>query len=59
MMGYPGYLRIEVMKAESHVVRHPSIQEGTHSQTVRVVRMLMVAGLRATRVNGAQLASQK
>jgi hypothetical protein len=46
--------------AESHptvVVRHPSLPQGTHLQTVRVVRILMVVDLRATRVNGAQPAS--
>lgn len=50
-----------MMMAESHltVFRRPSLQAGTHIQTVRVARMLMAVGLCAKRVNGAQPASRR
>ena len=50
-----------MMMAESHltVVRRPSLQEGTHFQTVHVVLILMAVGLCARWVNGAQLANRR
>lgn len=50
-----------MMMAGSHltVARRPSLQEGTHFQTVRVIRTLMVAGLCVRLVNGAPPASRK
>src|SRR6266566_3937976 len=53
--------RFVAMMAECHVtvVRRPSLQQGTHFQTVRVVRMLMVVGLCARRANGARPASRR
>jgi hypothetical protein len=58
---HPFRPRIAVMMAASHltVVRRPSLREGTRFQTDRVVRMLMVVGLCARRVNGAQPASRR